>query len=165
MRGKIMLAKMILLISVLSFGITLGIKLVSPATTTTFIDFIITAVSSGLIGASASYLFFTKSEKIAEMSTESDIADVHNKQKSIDVILKTLKGKEQMIINELIKTGEINQSELSSRTKIPSSTLSRTLSDLEQRGLVIRYYNGMSKMVKLNDSVVREELPIQPSDG
>ena len=154
MRGKIILAKMILIISVLSFGITLGIKLVTPATTTTFIDFIITVVSSGLIGASASYLFFTKSEKTTEAITKPGLADVHNKQESIDVILKTLKGNEQTIINELTKTGEINQSELSSRTKIPSSTLSRTLYDLEQRGLIVRYYNGMSKMVKLNDSVI-----------
>jgi len=156
MRGKIILAKMILIISVLSFGITLGIKLVTPATTTTFIDFIITAVSSGLIGASASYLFFTKSEKTTEAITKPGMADVHNKPERIDAILKTLKGKEQIIINELINTGAINQSELSSRTKIPSSTLSRTLYDLEQKGLIIRYYNGMSKMVKLNDSLARE---------
>lgn len=160
MRGKIMLAKMILIISVLSFGITLGIKLVTPATTTTFIDFIITAVSSGLIGASASYLFFTKSEKTTGAITKPGMADVHNKQESIDAILKTLKGKEQMILNELINTGAINQSELSSRTKIPSSTLSRTLHDLEQRGLIVRYYNGMSKMVKLNDSLARDESQI-----
>jgi len=156
MRGKIILAKMILIISVLSFGITLGIKLVTPATTTTFIDFIITAVSSGLIGASASYLFFTKSEKTTEAITKPGMADVHNKPERIDAILKTLKGKEQIIINELTKTGAINQSELSSRTKIPSSTLSRTLYDLEQKGLIVRYYNGMSKMVKLNDSLARE---------
>lgn len=160
MRGKIILAKMILLISVLSFGITLGVKLVSPATTTTFIDFIITAVSSGLIGASASYLFFTKSEKTTEAITKPDLADVHNKQESIDAILKTLKGKEQTIINELTKTGAINQSELSSRIEIPASTLSRTLHDLEQRGLIIRYYNGMSKMVKLNDSLAMDESQI-----
>jgi len=157
MRGKIILAKMILIISVLSFGITLGIKLVTPATTTTFIDFIITAVSSGLIGASASYLFFPKSEKTTEAITKPDLADVHNKQESIDAILKILKGKEQTIINELINTGEINQSELSSRTRISSSTLSRTLSDLEQKGLIVQYYNGMSKMVKLNDSLARDE--------
>ncbi|MEA1894538.1 MAG: MarR family transcriptional regulator [Euryarchaeota archaeon] len=78
-------------------------------------------------------------------------------QNNVGDILKILKGKEQMIINELAKTGAINQSELSSRTKIPSSTLSRTLHDLEQRGLIIRYYNGMSKMVKLNDSLARDE--------
>ncbi|MEA1894535.1 MAG: MarR family transcriptional regulator [Euryarchaeota archaeon] len=160
MGGKIILAKMILLISVLSFGITLGVKLVSPVTTTTFIDFIITAVSSGLIGASASYLFFTKSEKTTEAITKPDLADVHNKQESIDAILKTLKGKEQTIINELINTGAINQSELSSRTEIPSSTLSRTLYELEQRGLIVRYYNGMSKMVKLNDSLAMDESQI-----
>ncbi|MEA1893873.1 MAG: MarR family transcriptional regulator [Euryarchaeota archaeon] len=84
---------------------------------------------------------------------------------SLEVILRTLKGKEQMIINELINTGAINQSELSSRTRVSSSTLSRTLYDLEQRGLIVRHYNGMSKMIKLNDSVVREESPIQPSDS
>ena len=50
------------------------------------------------------------------------------------------------------------------RTKITSSTLSRTLYDLEQRGLIIRYYNGMSKMVKLNDSLARDESLIQPLD-
>jgi len=83
---------------------------------------------------------------------------------NVEDILKILKGKEQTIINELTKTGAINQSELSSRTKIPSSTLSRTLHDLEQRGLIVRYYNGMSKMVKLNDSLARDESLIQPSD-
>jgi uncharacterized membrane protein len=43
----------------------------------------------------------------------------------------------------------MNQADLSARTGIPKSTLSRTLQNLEERKLVFRYDNGMSKMVKL----------------
>ena len=46
--------------------------------------------------------------------------------------------------------GEMNQADLSARTEIPKSTLSRILRDLEDRGLVFRYDYGMSKMVKLD---------------
>ncbi|CAD7775193.1 hypothetical protein AIOGIFDO_01737 [Candidatus Methanoperedenaceae archaeon GB37] len=45
--------------------------------------------------------------------------------------------------------GEMNQTELGVRTGIPKSTLSRTLQDLERREVIIRYDEGMSKMVKL----------------
>lgn len=49
--------------------------------------------------------------------------------------------------------GELNQAELASRADIPKSTLSRILADLEKRGVIIRYENGMSKMVKLSDAL------------
>ncbi|QYZ77953.1 winged helix-turn-helix transcriptional regulator [Methanofollis formosanus] len=65
------------------------------------------------------------------------------------VMLRMLKGNERKIIETLIDHGEMNQTELSDRTEIPKSTLSRTLQDLEARSLVHRYENGMSKMVKL----------------
>lgn len=142
----------------------------------TVADVIIVSVFSGIIGISATYLLFLEPilrNKHSDQSLDTEPVDnltthempVATDKNNLNVILKTLKGKEQIIINELIKTGGINQSELSSRTKIPSSTLSRTLHNLEQRGLIIRYYNGMSKMVKLNDSVVRAESPIQSSDS
>ena len=142
----------------------------------TVADVIIVSVFSCIIGISATYLLFLEPilrNKHSDQSLDTEPVDnltthempVATDKNNLNVILKTLKGKEQIIINELIKTGGINQSELSSRTKIPSSTLSRTLHNLEQRGLIIRYYNGMSKMVKLNDSVVRAESPIQSSDS
>jgi DNA-binding transcriptional ArsR family regulator len=134
----------------------------------TVVDMIIVSVFSCIIGISATYLLFLEpilrnkhsdqsldTEPVGNLTThEMPVATGRN---NLDIVLKTLKGKEQIIINELIDTGEINQSELSSRTRIPSSTLSRTLYDLEQRGLIVRYYNGMSKMVKLNDSLARDE--------
>jgi len=133
----------------------------------TIADMIIVSAFSCILGISATYLLFLEpilrnkhldqsldTEPVSNLTTQE--IPVAASQNNLDVILKTLKGKEQIIINELTKTGAINQSELSPRTKIPSSTLSRTLYDLEQKGLIIRYYNGMSKMVKLNDSLARE---------
>jgi uncharacterized membrane protein len=66
-----------------------------------------------------------------------------------DKILKFFKGLERKIVEVLIKEGEINQAELAEKTKIPKSSLSRILVDLEWRGVVFRYNKGMSKMVKL----------------
>ena len=65
-------------------------------------------------------------------------------------LLKILKGNEKNIVKILIDHGEMTQSELFERTKIPKSTLSRTLTDLELRGIVLRYEHGISKKVKLN---------------
>ena len=63
-------------------------------------------------------------------------------------LLKILKGNEKREIEALMEYGEMNQADLSARTGIPKSTLSRILQDLEDRGLVFRYDYGMNKMVK-----------------
>jgi len=63
-------------------------------------------------------------------------------------LLNLLKGNERGVMEALMKYGEMNQADLSSRTGIPKSTLSRTLQNLEDRKLIHRYENGMSKMVK-----------------
>ncbi|MDD1686282.1 helix-turn-helix domain-containing protein [Methanoregula sp.] len=64
-------------------------------------------------------------------------------------LLNLLKGNERNVMEALMKYGEMNQADLSTRTGIPKSTLSRTLQNLEDRKLIFRYDNGMSKMVKL----------------
>lgn len=63
-------------------------------------------------------------------------------------LLNLLKGNERSVMEALMKHGEMNQADLSARTGIPKSTLSRTLQNLEDRKLIFRYDNGMSKMVK-----------------
>ncbi|MDI6811412.1 MAG: winged helix-turn-helix transcriptional regulator [archaeon] len=65
-------------------------------------------------------------------------------------LLKVLKGNEKKVIESLMEYGEMNQADLSARTGIPKSTLSRILQDLEDRSLIFRYDYGMSKMVKLD---------------
>ena len=68
-------------------------------------------------------------------------------------LLKILKGNEKKVIEALMEYGEMNQADLSARTGIPKSTLSRILQDLEDRSLVFRYDYGMSKMVKLGEEI------------
>ncbi|MCW3132606.1 MAG: helix-turn-helix domain-containing protein [Candidatus Methanospirare jalkutatii] len=64
-------------------------------------------------------------------------------------VLNMFKGKERIILETLLKwNGEMNQTELSVRTGIPKSTLSRILRDLEHRGIILRYDYGMSKIVR-----------------
>lgn len=71
-----------------------------------------------------------------------------NTPEGSDNFLNLLKGSERGVMEALTKYGEMNQADLSARTGIPKSTLSRTLQNLEDRKLVFRYDNGMSKMVK-----------------
>ncbi len=75
-----------------------------------------------------------------------------NPSDSHKIVLKSLKENERKIVEILLKHGEMTQAELAARTGIPKSTLSRTLQDLEKRGIIIRYENGMSKIVKLSNS-------------
>ena len=138
----------------------------------TTLDCVIIAIASFLLGASAFYLLFlgftdTEKEKIehgAEQKgtgSESPLkmdADTHTIQipetssaipEDESGLLKILKGNEKRVIEALMEYGEMNQADLSARTGIPKSTLSRILRDLEDRGLIFRYDYGMSKMVKL----------------
>jgi len=137
----------------------------------TVLDCIIIAIFSFLLGVSAFYLFITYSvtpEKArAEHEVESGRAgsesalqvqdadtQVPETSKSEDDragLLKILKGNEKKVIEALMEYGEMNQADLSARTGIPKSTLSRILQDLEDRSLIFRYDYGMSKMVKLED--------------
>ena len=64
-------------------------------------------------------------------------------------LMKILKGNEKHAIEALMEYGEMNQADLSARTGIPKSTLSRLLQDLEDRSLIFRYEYGRGKMVKL----------------
>ena len=80
-------------------------------------------------------------DPVPELSRENSV-------EGTATLLNLLKGNEREVMEALMKYGEMNQADLSSRTGIPKSTLSRTLQNLEDRKLVHRYENGMSKMVK-----------------
>ena len=135
----------------------------------TAIDCVIIAISSFLLGVSAFYLFITYSvmpekEKVEQgaeqkeagsepaLSVQDADTQVPGTSKTEDGrtgLLKILKGNEKKVIEALMEYGEMNQADLSARTGIPKSTLSRILQDLEDRSLIFRYDYGMSKMVKL----------------
>ena len=137
----------------------------------TVLDCIIIAIFSFLLGVSAFYLFVTYSgipekEKIEQEAEQKEAglesalqvqdadAQVPETSKAAPEddragLLKILKGNEKRVIEALMEYGEMNQADLSARTGIPKSTLSRLLQDLEDRSLIFRYDYGMSKMVKL----------------
>ncbi|MBA2853599.1 putative transcriptional regulator [Methanococcus maripaludis] len=90
-------------------------------------------------------------DDIQNFEVGNDLKTTENEEKlRMENFIKILKGNEKTIVKILMDHGEMTQSELFERTKIPKSTLSRTLSDLEIRGIVLRYEHGISKKVKLN---------------
>lgn len=90
-------------------------------------------------------------DEIENFEVEHEPKNAENEEKlRKENFIKILKGNEKIIVKILMDYGEMTQSELFERTKIPKSTLSRTLSDLELRGIILRYEHGISKKVKLN---------------
>ncbi len=126
-------------------------------------DIIIVAIFSCTLGVSGSYLLFSEAKSINEhgvtIQAHEASRDISSKEEApiaskvnTETLLEVLKGNEPKIMKILLEHGELNQAELAVRAEVPKSTLSRTLSDLEKRGLIIRYENGMSKMIKLADN-------------
>jgi len=70
---------------------------------------------------------------------------------TMGLILNVLNKNEKIVIQELINVQEMTQAELQKRTGIPKATLSRTLKNLENKGLIIRFRSGMSNKVKLKN--------------
>jgi DNA-binding MarR family transcriptional regulator len=97
----------------------------------------------------------TASNALAEIADVDSDTTEQNGEDNVRDILRVLKGNEQKVVEVLLGAGALNQAELATMTEINKSTLSRTLHDMEQRGMIVRYENGMSKMVKLADSFKR----------
>ena len=133
----------------------------------TLTDVMEIAILSCLLGISATYLLFSEYNSIykhapliqsidaepADNSIAQEMLVTTNHNRNMENVLKVMKGNEPKIMKILLEFDELNQAELASRAGIPKSTLSRVLADLEKRSLVIRYESGMSKMVKLADSI------------
>jgi uncharacterized membrane protein len=143
----------------------------------TVLDCVVIAIASFMLGISVFYLLFIgfrmpEKEKVQawiEHEAEQKEAGLESALQVQDAdaqvpetskaaleddragLLKILKGNEKHVIEALMEYGEMNQADLSARTGIPKSTLSRILQDLEDRSLIFRYDYGMSKMVKLED--------------
>lgn len=97
----------------------------------------------------------TPSNALAETADANSDTTEQDKEDNARDILRVLKGNERKVVDVLLGAEALNQAELATMTEINKSTLSRTLHDMEQRGMIVRYENGMSKMVKLADSFKR----------
>jgi uncharacterized membrane protein len=139
----------------------------------TALDCMIIAIASFLLGVSAFYLLITysvmpekaRAEHKAEpgragsepalqvRDADTQVPGTSKTEDNRAGLLKILKSNEKRVIEALMEYGEMNQADLSARTGIPKSTLSRILQDLEDRSLIFRYDYGMSKIVKLGSGL------------
>ena len=67
-------------------------------------------------------------------------------------VLNLLDDKERQVMIEILRNRIVSQAELVKKLRIPKSTLSRILSRLENRKLIIRYREGITMKVKENIS-------------
>ena len=118
---------------------------------------LLAVAASFLLGVLITSLGYKRRSPARE--TPSSVADTNpdvpeqNKEDDVRDVLRVLKGNDRKVVEVLLGAGALNQAELAAMTEINKSTLSRTLHDMEQRGMIVRYENGMSKMVKLADSL------------
>jgi uncharacterized membrane protein len=92
-----------------------------------------------LIIAASSFLLSVRPETFDHAVTHPQVPDsnLEIESENVENIVNILKGNEQGIVKELNDSGEMNRSELAARIGIPKSTLSRTLSDMERRKLIV----------------------------
>jgi len=117
--------------------------------------FLLGALITSLVYEHRPFMRETPSNALVETADTNPDVPEQNKEDDVRDILRVLKGNERKVVDVLLGTEALNQAELATITEINKSTLSRTLHDMEQRGMIVRYENGMSKMVKLADSFER----------
>ncbi|MCK4555460.1 MAG: MarR family transcriptional regulator [Candidatus Aenigmarchaeota archaeon] len=111
----------------------------------TFMDVIILVVASIIFAVSGMYLLFFD-------SVEKPVGELvlGERKKKWEHIMKTLKNDQQKIYNAIIGSdGLISQSELTEKTGLSKTTISRALDLLESRGLVEKRRRGMSNIILL----------------
>ena len=137
----------------------------------TTLDCVTIAIASFLLGASAFYILLVgfripESERMEEetktgeagsepalqvQDADAQVPETSETAPEADraELLKILKENEKRVIEALMEYGEMNQADLSARTGIPKSTLSRILRDLEDRGLVFRLTPSINHSQKI----------------
>ncbi|MGP8328826.1 MAG: helix-turn-helix transcriptional regulator [Methanosarcinaceae archaeon] len=172
--------QILMAVSFIASIFVLGIKLVTPTPINIFVegsdvvashipgfytltDMLIVTFFACLLGISAISLLFFDSKNTPDDNLNDALSNntslvagatgisVAASKVNAKIFLKVLKGNEYNIMKILLEHSEINQAELATITNTPKSTLSRILAGFEKRGVIIRYENGMSKMVKLAD--------------
>lgn len=116
----------------------------------TFTDVIILIISSFALCASGMYLLFF--DPVENNSVEKPAGKIvlEERKKEWEEVSKTLKDDEQKIYKAIIDSdGIINQSEMTEKTELSKSNVSRGLDLLESKGLVERRRRGMGNIVLL----------------
>lgn len=150
-----------------SSGFILGIKLLNPTPVQiilegsnavirqipgffTFTDVVILIISSFVLCASGMYLLFFDAVENNSVEKPAGKTVLEERKKEWEEVSKTLKDDEQKIYKVIIDSdGIVNQSELTEKTELSKSNVSRALDLLESKGLVERRRRGMGNIVML----------------
>jgi len=73
----------------------------------------------------------------------------------LEGVLKIFNENERRVLEVLMNANDISQNEIAAKTGLSSPTISRILNKLENKGIIIRYRDGMSKKVKLKDDLFK----------
>ncbi|NJD76383.1 MAG: MarR family transcriptional regulator [Candidatus Methanoperedens sp.] len=146
----------------------LGIKLLNPTTIQIFVegsnaaisqipgfftltDVIILIIASFALCSSGMYLLFI--DRVENNHVEKPAAGavvLEERKAEWEDVSRTLKDDEQKIYKAIIDSdGLVNQSELTEKTELSKSNISRALDLLESKGLVERRRRGMGNIVLL----------------
>jgi uncharacterized membrane protein len=165
--GKKLFAAIIFIGSI----IMLAVKLLSPASVQVFVegntaitsqipglftytDVLALVVSSMLMGGSGIYFLLHDSLGMRAGTAPSQPTSVgstilEERRQQWEETAKTLRKNEQALYKAILDEGVINQSELTDKTGLSRSDISRTLYLLESKGLVERKRLGMGNVVLL----------------
>lgn len=114
----------------------------------TFTDVVVLIISSSVLSVSGMYLLFFDSVEDDNIEKPAGEIVLEERKKEWEEASKTLKDDEQKIYKAIIDSdGIINQSELTEKTGLSKSNISRSLDLLESRGLVERRRRGMGNIV------------------
>ena len=69
----------------------------------------------------------------------------------LERVLKIFNENERRVLEVLMNSNDITQNEIAAKTGLSSPTVSRILNKLENKGIIVRYRDGMSKKVKLRN--------------
>ncbi len=116
----------------------------------TFADVVILILSSFVLCASGMYLLFFDGAESNSVEKPAGKIVLEERKKEWEKVSKTLKDDEQKIYKAIIDSdGIVNQSDLTEKTEISKSNVSRALDLLESKGLVERKRRGMGNIVLL----------------
>ena len=109
-------------------------------------DALLLIASSFLIGSVTIYLFYNSDTKevIKSFRKESGIKERYG------MVIPLLRAEEKRIFEELIKSdGEMLQNALVLKTGMTKVKMTRVLSSLERKGLVLKERHGLTNRIKL----------------
>jgi hypothetical protein len=137
-------------------------------------DAYVLVIGSTIGGMMLSYiltiLFSTRKSEVKEMITiekpaeisvpkaDTAVEHVNNGTKLIEAVLTALEGDEKKLVKEIADHGgEMLQNELVLSLNFSKAKVSRMVTDLEKRGLVIKKQYGLTNKVALDDKLRGEK--------